>query len=127
VDGRRKRAAAAKRAVAKRAAAAKCAAAKRAPKRARKVGGARKAKAKPQRSRDGLPARAAAAPAVRKDAPSPDARPGQTFSDDEEVQAGLPDVPVPGPREARLQAVFANLPIGEQDALLAHVDSLRSD
>jgi hypothetical protein len=125
VDGRRKRAAAAKRAVDKRAAAAKRAAAKRAP--ARKVGGARKAKAKPQRSRDGLPARAAAAPAVRKDAPSPDARPGQTFSDDEEVQAGLPDVPVPGPREARLQAVFANLPIGEQDALLAHVDSLRSD
>ena len=125
MDGRRKRAAAAKRAVDKRAAAAKRAAAKRAP--ARKVGGARKAKAKPQRSRDGLPARAATAPAVRKDAPSPDARPGQTFSDDEEVQAGLPDVPVPGPREARLQAVFANLPIGEQDALLAHVDSLRSD
>lgn len=116
MDGRRKRAAAAKRAVDKRAAAAKRAAAKRAP--ARKVGGARKAKAKPQRSRDGLPARAAAAAAapVRKDSPTLDPRPFQTFSEDEDEG--------PCPREARLQAVFAALPKAEQDALLAHVDGV---
>ena len=117
MDGRRKRAAAAKRAVDKRAAAAKRAAAKRAP--ARKVGGARKAKAKPQRSRDGLPARAAAAAAapVRKDSPTLDPRAYQTFSDQDEDEG-------PCPREARLQAVFAALPRGEQDALLAHVDGV---